>query len=533
MCGIAGTVNYPGAIMSQMMLALYERGPDYQEIYSENNISLGHTRLSILDLTPAGNQPMHTARYSLVYNGEIYNYLELKRYLDVNDDLAGGKNLTGNDARTLLLYIEKFGLTKALADSNGMFAFGLYDRQERNIYCVVDRYAQKPLYYYHEHGKFAFASTPAALTGLKNKWQIENHAVDSLFLLGSVFTDSLFSGIKKLDGSHLLVYDIDKDNVYVVKYWEEQFQENTDKIENLILDAINKVKISDVPVYIFLSGGVDSTLVASQCRGMNAIHLESPERDFAKQAADKFDIKLHDVRPDSINFANAFIDYSRKSGDASMSAFIPYVTAKETAKFAKVAITANGADELFFGYERTTQNITQKQIEHIFRASAFSPVTIGENMTLDERISRGRVLELDTYVMHDLNKTLDFASMCHSLEVRAPFLDHRLTQAALSIPEGRHFDPRYGRKAILKRMLERYGFDTRFLNRPKLGFSLHREPEGMANAKWIAWEWCKVRGYLTFDASKLTGRDHAYLQSTCLAFYYWFTVWENKLHGNY
>ncbi len=527
MCGIAGTVGYNNLEIVALIDHQRKRGPDATGYaIRDSQPNLGHNRLSILDLSENGNQPMTIGKYTLTYNGEIYNYRELQSYIHTNDDLGGVKS--GNDAYTLLQHISKFGLKKSLESANGMYAFCLFDAELQQINLVVDRFGQKPLYYYHSGATFAFASSPAALLQLKDKWEIDEGGLQSFWLLGSAMGEnSIWKGIKKLTGSHHLTYDIRENKISIERYWTPQFQENTNGIEDLILDAINKVKVSDVPIYTFLSGGIDSTLVASQFQGGTAVHLGEKEWEFAKTAADKFKMNIVQVNPDDSNIDESLQDLAFQFGEPLMAGLIPYVTAKEVSKFAKVAISANGADELFFGYDRMSNpDIQQKGI---FRTSAFDYQYIHLEPPM-ARCGWRQWVELQTYVQFDLNKTLDAASMCHSLEVRSPFLDHRLVEMALSIPEGKHFDMRLGRKAILKRMLERMGFSREFLTRPKLGFSLHREPVGMEEKKNAAVKWCRENNFLKIkDWNLLSGRDQRYLESSALSFYHWYKVWEHKL----
>lgn len=533
MCGIAGTVRFEGEHSClELMEHQEKRGPDnsfFKDVNFSPPIYLGHNRLSIIDLSEKGNQPMTAGKWTLTYNGEIYNYREMQTYLHPSDD-AGDVNM-GNDAWTLLHYINKLGINRALQDANGMYAYCCFDAELQQIHLVVDRFGQKPLYYYHSGASFAFASSVGALLQLKDKWSIDQEGLASYWLLGAPMGEhTMISGIKKLTGSHHLTYDIRKNQVSIERYWTPTFQENTSGIEDLILDAINKVKVADVQPFVFLSGGIDSTLVASQFKGGAAVHLNSPEIDYAWQVREKFSLNMCVVDPQNINIEEALKDYAFQVGEPSMAALIPYITSKEVGKFAKVAISANGADELFFGYDRTKQNISGPQMEHIFRTTVPGRGFLFHASLIDERLSKGRWLELESYVQYDLNRTLDGAAMCHSLEVRNPFLDHRLVEMAISIPEGKHWDPQLGRKAILKRMLQKMGFQKEFLTRPKLGFSLHKEPVGMEGLKMQAWEFVKKNGFLKCDDKKLNGRDERYLKMAALSFYYWYNVWKEKLH---
>ena len=364
---------------------------------------------------------------------------------------------------------------------------------------------------------------------LKDKWKIDEEGLQSYWLLGSTMGEnSIIAGIKRVTGSHILTYDVQKNVISQSKYWAPVYQNNTECIEELILDSINKVKVSDVPVYTFLSGGIDSTLVASQMRGMKAVHLDSPEHKYASEAAQMFDMDLITVRTTDINVEQSLKDYAYKTGEPSMAALIPYTTAKEVSKFAKVAISANGADELFFGYDRISGELPSiKQRQHVLRDCFFIEGSPHDYWTGNS----SRKFELDTYVQFDLNKTLDAAAMCHGLEVRSPFLDHRLVECALSIPEGKHFDLRLGRKAILKRMLAKMGFSREFLTRRKLGFSLHNEPAELPNMKINAVKWCRENNFLKVnDWNLLTVRDQRYLEMSAVSFYYWYQAWNEKLH---
>jgi asparagine synthase (glutamine-hydrolysing) len=487
------------------------RGPDGEGAWwnESEQVALGHNRLKILDLTDAGKQPMVSAsgRYALTYNGEWYNFREYYPTFT-------------NDAAALLQSIEDVGLAATISRVNGMFAFGLYDAIESKIHLVVDRFAQKPCYYTKQGDIFAFASSPAALLHLKEKWGVSETALASYWKLGSVMVDSIWEGISKVAASEWVTYNIASGSITTQRYWQPQYVSNTSDIEELILDSINKVKVSDVPIHIFLSGGVDSTLVASQFVGGNAIHLDGPEREYAQQVAAKFNLDLKVVTPAECDPVAAMNDYCLKCGEPSMAGLIPWITAKEAARFGKVAISANGADELFFGYDRTSQEVNDVQLRHIFRSCVSGGYRVDE---IDPRLSLGRWLELQTYVQHDLNKTLDFASMAHSLEVRNPFLDHRLVEMALSLsPE------QIGRKQILKNMLQRIGFSKEFTDRPKLGFSLYTKPLNWQELQDEAFKWCVDNRWLVLNTAP-GKRDLMYLKASAFGFKQWLYMWQHKI----
>lgn len=498
MCRISGTVNHPKEVVEAMLSHQTKGGPDSCRLIRSGDVVLGHNLLSIIGHQEQPIEIGSHGRYLMTFNGCWYDYKSFYPY-------------STSDTVSLLDHFTRRGLA-GINDVNGMFAIAMHDRIDHKLHLFVDRFGQKPIYYHQEGNQFAFASNPAALYPLLKTKEIDNEALQSYWILGSVMGEnSILKGIKKLCASEHLTYDIQANTISIERWYEPKFQENTNGIEELVYDAIEKVKVSDVPVHIFLSGGIDSTLVASRFQGGKAIHLDSPEYIYAQEVATKYNIDMKRVFPEDIDAEACLTDYSLNSGEPTMAGLIPYITAREVSKFGRVAITANGADELFFGYDRTKDHRCEKMFNHIFRRSAFPDYEFG---------SIGRTLELESYVQFDLNKTLDSASMCHGLEVRSPFLDHRLVEMALSIPESIH--RKRGNKTILKDMLRKQGFKDQFLDRQKLGFSLHKKPKDMEQQLNITWKWVKDNGFLKVDDAKLSGRDYQYLRMSALGFFYWF-----------
>jgi asparagine synthase (glutamine-hydrolysing) len=514
MCRICGSVNIPDEWIEQAVYHQRRGGPDYQNWAKVNSrVNFGHTLLSIIG---EQRQPVTGDRYTLTFNGCYYNYD--KAY--------------ASDTMALLDLFEIKGLS-GIDEVEGMFAIGLHDSILNKVHLFTDRMGEKPVYYYHSGNQFAFASSPAPLINLKEKWKLNRKALESYWYLGSVFgEDTLFDGIKKLMPAHHLTYDIQTNEITIERYWKPKLQEKTDDIQEHILSAIKAVKVADVPVNIFLSGGVDSTLVASQFGGYGAIHLNSPEYEYAKTASERFGLKLIKVESNTIDSLKCLHDYATECAEPSMAALIPYITSEQSVKHGKVAITANGADELFFGYDRHQWN-THKQMRHIFRPGferLYTEMFVKWfNIDLDiAEIGGKRWYELVTYVAFDLNKTLDFASMCHGLEVRAPFLNHKLVELALSIPQEKHFSARFGPKSILKKMLSEMGFPDQYLTRPKLGFSLHNPPTDLDALKKDAYDWAKKEGFVNLDESQFNARDWNYTHSAAIGFKAFWDVHASK-----
>lgn len=523
MCGIAGFIgkieNKQGAWMSNALNVLEHRGPDDSGQYVHENVMLGHTRLSIIDLSSNGNQPMLKGNLAMVMNGEIYNYREMGSYLSAQDDL-GSFNL-GNDCQTFLSYCYKYGINDAMQLANGMWAFAIYEKINQTVTLSIDRFGQKPLYYYENKEGFYFASTPSALYPIENQWHIDKNALESYWQLGAIIgPNRLLKGIKKLCASERLIYDI-KTCTYKVDTWYEP-KERHGNIEQYIYDAIDAVKVADVPVNIFLSGGIDSTIVASR-KGFNkAIHLRSVEQEFALDAAQKSNIDLVIADPALLSMDAILTDYVTKSGEPTMAGSIPYITSEVARQYGKVAVIANGADELFFGYDRLRNDndeFSQAQNNHMLRGSVFPHQSLNKYRRKFNGKWSSRYTDLMTFVQFDINSTLDFASMAHGLEIRSPFLDHRLVEAALTIPESEH--RKKGNKTLLKNILLKLGYSESWINRPKIGFSLHYQPSDTDFLKESAWNWAIKNDFLKVPKS-INPRDQQYLRSSAMGFFIWF-----------
>jgi asparagine synthase (glutamine-hydrolysing) len=521
MCGIAGTIGHNKEHVGGMLAAIGHRGKDNSATADCDNmfdVCLGHNRLSIIDLSEKSNQPLSNERYVMVYNGEIYNYK------DLNDEPS--------DTLALFEQINKVGFGRTLLSQlNGMFAIAVYDKYAKKLYLAVDHTGQKPLYYHHDNNGISFASSVSALLTTKDKWTIDEYALDGYWALGSVIGEqSLFSGIKKLCGAYMIEYDVNFNKVTKTKWWHPR--ERNDDIIELVNDAIDKVKVADVPVCILLSGGIDSTTIASRFEGGMAVHLNGAETQYAKTVADKFRVDLKCVDVAFGDIPTMLCDYAQKTGEPSMAAIQPYIVSSTIAKYARVGITANGADELFGGYDRIYWPLTQ-QLRHIFRPNykrCFHEIV--DLYPYDSYANAARWVELMTYVQFDLNKTLDAASMCHTVEVRSPFLDYRLIEAALTLPLAKHKSDKYGHKHILKSHLATLGFDDKFLTRKKEGFSIHGMPANYVKMQDAAYRWCVDMGYMPKWSEDFNARDSIYTNASALAFMLWHEAHRDKIYGN-
>lgn len=207
MCAIIGGVNVTPEWVESGLEHQKMRGPDNTGIRTIGNVIFGHNLLSIIGNQP---QPIIIGRYMMTYNGEIYNYKDLYPY-ETSDTICLGKMLWGFGVHTI-------------SKLNGMFAFAFYSEGDHEIHLAVDRFGQKPLYYYHEGETFAFASTPAALYALNDKWELDRDALQSYWLLGSTMGENgLFKGVKKLCASEHLTYNVLTNTVKIERYWEPKY----------------------------------------------------------------------------------------------------------------------------------------------------------------------------------------------------------------------------------------------------------------------------------------------------------------------
>lgn len=529
MCGILGGYNLSRSTVEKMLAHQHSRGPDYTCLEKlgdfpfadppyDSKVYFGHNRLAIVDKSINGNQPMRWKNWDIVYNGEIYNYKELNLY----------GNVVTTDTEAILQHLWANG-SHNFNSLNGMFAFAIYDRFTQEITLVRDRFGIKPLYYTHQKDFFAFASTPAALSLTKDNWNVSQKGVQEYLSLGATMLHSMFEGIEAVPPGYYLTFSIKTNSVKLTRWYYPKYIENAkEKIKEKIIQAIDRVKLTcDWPQIILLSGGIDSTLIASRYENQSGMHLESPEQEYAEKVAERFRIDLK-VACSSVESAEEGLrDFISKSGEPTMAGLIPWITCKEIAKAGyRVAITANGADELFYGYDRM---VNGGQASNIFREFSFlnnvvGPIELGTLLNDEGRHSSESWFEIITYLMFDLNKTLDFASMCHSVEVRVPYLDHELVEAALSIAQDQHVG-RLGNKTILKEMLLELGFDYDFIHRPKVGFSLHNTPADWHSLQDRAKIWYENSGHEQLPVNS-TGRQQAYHQSTITGLYLWYRIWK-------
>ena len=374
MCGICGIYNARGIekshrqLVDEMNLTLKHRGPDGDGIFADKSVVLGHRRLSIIDLD-GGDQPIFNedGSIAIVFNGEIYNYQELRKDLVSK----GHKFSTHSDTEVIVHLYEEKGLD-CLDDLNGMFAFALWDKNRQRLFIARDRFGEKPLYYHYSNGKLVFASElKAIIKDTRINREVDVSALDDYLAYGYVpAPKSIYKNIKKLPQAHCLT--LEKENLNVRRYWSAEItsdkhnineQDAMEQLRELLLDSIKIRLRSDVPVGAFLSGGIDSSLIvalsAQQYQGkLTTFSVGFSEQDFdelsyARQVADRYQTNHHEIMLHDID-ANLFPRIVEHFDEpfADPSAVPTYYVTQEAAKHLKVCLSGDAGDELFCGYGR-------------------------------------------------------------------------------------------------------------------------------------------------------------------------------------
>lgn len=389
---------------------LTHRGPDSCGVYISPNhrVGLGFRRLSIIDLTEAGSQPMSTidGDLTIVFNGEVYNYSSIKQEL-----LSLGYSFNSQSDSEVVLYSYKQWGADCLQKFQGMFAFAIYDLQKNNLFIARDRLGIKPLYYFHDYNNFVFGSELKSIIQFTNfKKEICKDALNDYFAYGYVPNNkSIFKGVNKLEAGYKLIYS--NGTISLNKYWELRYNpkhQTEDEIVSTIYDKLkSSVKlwsVSDVPVGIFLSGGLDSSAVCGLASiDSSDVHTftigfdyqKNNELQFAKEIAEKFHANHYEKIVDVIDAEN-LLDIIANIYDEPFvdSSSIPtYYLSKFTAQNVKVALAGDGGDELFFGYHRydsfinlhQSKNSLKSKVKGLFSNLSFLPY--GERLSYYDKYS--------------------------------------------------------------------------------------------------------------------------------------------------
>ena len=498
MCGVAGLLNLDGrpaetGVLKRMTDAIAHRGPDGEGHYTDGSLGLGHRRLAIIDLSPAGRQPMATrdGRYVVSYNGELYNFRELKKELEG----LGHAFSSRSDTEVLLAAWAQWGV-KALDRFNGMFAFALWDKREKALTLVRDRYGVKPLYYARAGNAFLFGSeVKAILAHGAYRTQIDKEALLEYFTFQNFFTDrTLFKDVRLLPaGCHLTVGAGGRAGE-PVRYWDYHFaepakpaseQEYVEELDRLFRQAVNRQLVSDVDVGAYLSGGMDSgsiTAVAASTlpymktfttgfdlSSASGVELAFDERQKAERMSYLFKTEHYEMVLKAGDMERVMPRLTHHLEEPRVGQSYPnFYTAQLASKFVKVVLGGTGGDELFGGYPwryyravvnddfehyidkyykfwvRLIPNTTIHEVfkpiwgdvKHVWTQDIFRDVFsehADKLTTPEDYVNHSLYLEAKTF-LHGLLVVEDKLSMAHGLESRVPFLDNDLVDFAMRVP---------------------------------------------------------------------------------------------------
>ena len=431
MCSILGqiTKNFNKNKFDHSNSLMSHRGPDNCSTYSFQDIHLAHNRLSIIDLDSHANQPFLSFdnNFCIVFNGEIYNYLEIKSDL-LN---LGYKFRTNSDTEVLINgYIE--WKEELLNKLNGMFAFAILDKQKNEIFIARDRAGVKPLYYYLHNNEFIFSSEIDPIVELlDNKVSLDEESIDIYYSLGYIPSPkTIYKEIKKFPQASYSIYKNSKLEIF--EYWRPTFERKMfkeeiilDEIENLLKDSISLRVRSDVPIGAFLSGGIDSSLIVAYMKEMG-IHTntytigfrekEYDESVYAQNAANTVNANFNLMTLDQSNFKslnNVIGFFGEPFADAS--AIPTYYVSKFASKDVKVVLSGDGGDELFMGYNsnksfklmqmyRKVPYFLRKLFENVLEyISSFENIPLIEKFKLMKKLINDN---LDSAILTDINKKI-------------------------------------------------------------------------------------------------------------------------------
>ena len=375
MCGVLGSISNRTLNYDKGVKSMNHRGPDYNNIFTYNNLTLAHSRLSIIDLHKDSNQPFTIGHYTIVFNGEIYNFLELKEIL-ISD---GHKFQTNGDTEVLLLWIIHKGI-ECINEVEGMFAFSYFNKISKELILCRDSLGIKPLYIYEDDENLIFASEIKSIFALYSKLRkIDKSLIAEYLLNGFIYEpDTGFEKIRKLKPGSYEKYDLQGNLITKKQYWElseistEKAIKNSKEINDEIKTSINQHLVSDVPVGLFYSGGIDSSIILTETKSRIApFTIKSSEEDY-KEAGMTSDYSYAVNIAEHLNLNISSIELTHKEatnndflklieevavGNEELMADFTFQSSKVLSQKVRnqgfvVMLSGMGADEIFAGYPR-------------------------------------------------------------------------------------------------------------------------------------------------------------------------------------
>jgi len=381
MCGISGIINQQNNLINKEDIKIINnlathRGPDGEGYYHDKNLSFGHRRLAIIDLTENGHQPMsYNEDFIITFNGEIYNYIELKKELQN----VGHRFQSSSDTEVILASYAEWG-EECVKKFNGQWAFAIHDKKRNIVFASRDRFGIKPLYYTIIDDNFIFGSEIKQVIHFQNKNKLNMKILMDYLVVGfeEHSDETFFDGVFKLKQSHNLVYDLESHTFKDYKYYniEQKINLNDfsidssiDEYKNKLIESIKLRLRSDVEVGTCLSGGLDSSAIAAisskeyktaSDKNFLAFHAQTSEKNrdesnYAKKVANNFNIDLKILKMDNYSFFEKIDEliYTQEEPFSSTSIFMQYFIMEESSKNGcKVLLDGQGGDETLLGYER-------------------------------------------------------------------------------------------------------------------------------------------------------------------------------------
>ncbi len=630
MCGIAGIWdknNSNGNLLEQvinMAEIMHNRGPDFKGSWLdiENEIAFAHSRLSIIDLSESANQPMisDNQRFVLVFNGEIYNHKDLRKIIEIKTHYKKAWR-SSSDTETLLSLIECIGIEEALKKTVGMFALSVWDKRERKLTLARDRFGEKPLYWGQGNignkNSFIFASDISAFRACKDfNFTINQNALSAYFNRGYIPAPlSIFNEIQQLLPGYLIEIN-SKNNFSDIqprKWWDSEYEMNSieitsnpddvliSELEEVLIRSINAQAFADVPIGVFLSGGIDSSLVTALLQSTNPKPISSftisfpelfndsigyNEAKYAKDIANYLGTKHHEIELSTEETKEIITKlpkiYTEPFSDSSQ---IPsHLICREARnRGIKVALTGDGGDELFGGYNRhifapqfqkVVSKFPQSLRETIYQTlllslkfskgkrgekikklalliqNSYSLENVYQSLTScwinsDEILSNENkdmnvilknltylrnaispeeqlmITDLLTYLPNDILVKMDRASMASSLETRAPFLDHRVAMIAWKMSSDLKIKEQNYKRVGKWPLRKILGkyIPPKLFNRPKAGFAI---PIG----SWLRND-RKLRNWAEELLDENSIKNEGFLNHEIVT-----KTWRNHLEGN-
>lgn len=549
MCGIAGEVTWGGQQPSDLhpaLRALAHRGPDSEDLWRDEHCTLVHRRLAVIDTSPAGDQPMSTSDGALIvtFSGEIYNFHALRR------ELAGrGNNFaTGTDTEVLLVAYRTWG-PACLERFQGMFAFAIWEPSRKILFLARDRLGKKPLFHARVGKSFRFASSLQALMADgRVPRRADLSSIDRYLSWGYVPAPwSGYEGVQKLVPAHWMTVDLagHEPVIHSERWWALSYEPKLDVTERdaqamlreRLTESVRLRMISDVPVGAFLSGGVDSSIVVGlmaeqSSKPVQTFSLGSAEAGFnelahARRVAERFGTDHHEIvlGPEAADIIPHLV---RHFGEpfADSSAIPTFFVSQMSRRNVTVALTGDGGDEVFGGYERHRANRLAERLRHLSGAelAAGPPGAQGNPSRVQEQaatpmaeryarwiahfddggkralygpelrpfLGRGRAaswiaglltdsdachpldkamaVDAGSYLPYDLLAKVDVASMANGLEARSPFLDHQVMELAARFPASFKVRGARSKHVLLESCIDLLPREN--YERPKMGFGI-------------------------------------------------------------